>query len=253
MFKKLTIFFSLFTVLLCTAQSNKLFDEATAAYNSGEYEKAIAFYTDILDDGEHSAAVYYNLGNSYYKLNKIAESIYFYEKALLLSPNDEEVKTNLSYAQNMTIDAIDTIPETGLSKLYKSVTGKLTFDQWAYLAVALIIIFVLLYILFYYANSSTLKRWSFIGSILALFICIIAIVFAFIQRSDFKDLQPAIIFAEESSIKSEPNISSQQVFVIHAGTKVNVLDQLDEWNKIKLADGKTGWIQKNELKLLKDF
>lgn len=253
MFKKLTIFFSLFTVLLCTAQSNKLFDEATAAYNSGEYEKAIAFYTDILDDGEHSAAVYYNLGNSYYKLNKIAESIYFYEKALLLSPNDEEVKTNLSYAQNMTIDAIDTIPETGLSKLYKSVTGKLTFDQWAYLAVALIIIFVLLYILFYYANSSTLKRWSFIGSILALFICIIAIVFAFIQRSDFKDLQPAIIFAEESSIKSEPNVSSQQVFEIHAGTKVNVLDQLDEWNKIKLADGKTGWIQKNELKLLKDF
>ncbi len=230
-----------------------MFDEATAAYNSGEYEKAIAFYTDILDDGEHSAAVYYNLGNSYYKLNKIAESIYFYEKALLLSPNDEEVKTNLSYAQNMTIDAIDTIPETGLSKLYKSVTGKLTFDQWAYLAVALIIIFVLLYILFYYANSSTLKRWSFIGSILALFICIIAIVFAFIQRSDFKDLQPAIIFAEESSIKSEPNVSSQQVFVIHAGTKVNVLDQLDEWNKIKLADGKTGWIQKNELKLLKDF
>ncbi|MEH6745661.1 MAG: tetratricopeptide repeat protein [Maribacter arcticus] len=253
MFKKLAIFFSLFTVLLCTAQSNKLFDEATAAYNSGEYEKAIGFYTDILDDGEHSAAVYYNLGNSYYKLNNIAESIYFYEKALLLSPNDEEVKTNLSYAQNMTIDAIDTMPETGLSKLYKSVTGKLTFDQWAYLAIALIIIFVLLYILFYYANSSTLKRWSFIGSILALFICIIAIVFAFIQRSDFKDLQPAIIFAEESSIKSEPNAISQQVFVIHAGTKVNVLDQLDEWNKIKLADGKTGWIQKNELKLLKDF
>ena len=253
MFKNLAIFFSLFTVLLCTAQNNKLFDEATAAYNSGEYEKAIAFYTDILDDGEHSAAVYYNLGNSYYKLNKIAESIYFYEKALLLSPNDEEVKTNLSYAQNMTIDAIDTIPETGLSKLYKSVTGKLTFDQWAYLAVALIIIFVLLYILFYYANSSTLKRWSFIGSILALFICIIAIVFAFIQRSDFKDLQPAIIFAEESSIKSEPNVSSQQVFVIHAGTKVNVIDQLDDWNRIQLADGKTGWIQKNELKLLKDF
>jgi tetratricopeptide (TPR) repeat protein len=253
MFKKLTIFFSLFTVLLCTAQNNNLFDEATTAYNSGEYEKAIGYYTNILDNGEHSTAVYYNLGNSYYKLNKIAESIYFYEKALLLSPNDEEVKTNLSYAQNMTLDAIGTMPETGLSKLYKSVTGKLTFDQWAYFAIAFIILFVLLYILFYYANSSTLKRLSFIGSLLALLLCIIAIVFAFIQRNDFIDLQPAIIFAEESSIKSEPNGSSQQVFVIHAGTKVSVLDQLDEWNKIKLADGKTGWIQKNELKLLKDF
>ena len=171
----------------------------------------------------------------------------------MLSPDDEEVKTNLSYAQNMTLDAIDTMPETGLSKLYKSITGKLTFDQWAYIAIAFMFLFVLLYILFYYANLSIAKRWSFIGSILALFICIIAIVFAYIQRRDFKDLQPAIIFAEESSIKSEPNASSQQIFVIHAGTKVNVLDQLDEWNKIKLADGKTGWIQKNELKLLKDF
>ena len=253
MFKNLAIFFSLFTVLLCNGQNNKLFDEATTAYNSGEYEKAIELYTDILDNGEHSTAVYYNLGNSFYKLNKIAESIYYYEKALLLSPDDEEVKTNLSYAQNMTLDAIDTMPETGLSKLYKSITGKLTFDQWAYIAIAFMFLFVLLYILFYYANLSIAKRWSFIGSILALFICIVAIVFAYIQRRDFKDLQPAIIFAEESSIKSEPNASSQQIFVIHAGTKVNVLDQLDEWNKIKLADGKTGWIQKNELKLLKDF
>ena len=92
MFKNLTIFFSLFTFLMCTAQNNKLFDEATTAYNSGEYEKAIGFYTDILDNGEHSTAVYFNLGNSFYKLNKIAESIYYYEKALLLSPNDEEVK-----------------------------------------------------------------------------------------------------------------------------------------------------------------
>lgn len=253
MFKNLAIFFSLFTVLLCTAQNNKLFDEATTAYNSGEYEKAIDLYTNILDNGEHSTAVYYNLGNSFYKLNKIAESIYYYEKALLLSPNDEEVKTNLSYAQNMTLDAIESMPETGLSKLYKSVTDKLTFDQWAYFAIAFMFLFVLLYILFYYANASTLKRWSFIGSILALFICIIAIVFAYIQRRDFKDLQPAIIFAEESSIKSEPNTSSQEVFVIHAGTKANVIDQLDDWNRIKLADGKTGWIQKNKLKLLKDF
>ena len=253
MFKKLALFFSLFTVLLCTAQNERLFEQATDAYNDGEYKKAIDFYTDILNNGEHSTAVYFNLGNSYYKLNEIAESIYFYEKALLLSPNDEETKINLSYAQNMTLDAIDALPETSLSKLYKNITGKLTFDQWAYFAVASMLLFVLLYILFYFSSSSSLKRWMFIGSLVALFICIITIVFAFIQQSDFQHLQPAIIFAEESSIKSEPNEKSQQVFVIHAGTKVNVLGQLDEGHKIKLADGKTGWIQKNELKLLKDF
>jgi tetratricopeptide (TPR) repeat protein len=230
-----------------------LFDQATDAYNAGDYEKAIGFYTDILNNGEHSTAVYYNLGNSNYKLNKIAESIYYYEKALLLSPNDEEVKTNLSYAQNMTLDAIDTLPETGLSKLYKSITGKLSFDQWAYLSIGALLLFVLLYILFYYSTTSSLKRWTFISSLLALFICIMAIVFAYIQQTDFNNKQPAIIFANESSIKSEPNANSEQVFVIHAGTKVNVLDELDQWNKIKLTDGKTGWIPKNELKMLKDF
>lgn len=253
MFKKIALFLGLFTVLLCTAQNNKLFDEATTAYNAGEYEKAIDLYTSILNNGQHSAAVYYNLGNAYYKLNKIAESIYFYEKALLLTPNDDEIKNNLAYAQNMTLDAIDTVPETGISRLYKNITGKLTFDQWAYLSIAAMLAFILLYILFYYSNYSTRKRWTFIGSLIALFISLIAILFAFIQENDYNALQPAIIFAEESNIKSEPNEASQQIFVIHAGTKVNVLDELNDWNKIKLADGKTGWIHKEELKMLKDF
>jgi tetratricopeptide (TPR) repeat protein len=253
MFKKLATLISLFTVLLCTAQNNKLFEQATEAYNAGNYDQAVNYYNDILNNGEHSTAVYFNLGNSYYKLNQIAESIYFYEKALLLSPNDQETKTNLSYAQNMTIDAIDTMPETGLSKLYKNITGKLTFDQWAYVAIAFMLLFVLLYIFFYYAVYSTRKRWTFIGSLLSLFLCIIAIIFAFIQRSDFNDSQPAILFAEESNVKSEPNNNSAAVFTIHAGTKVNVLDQLEDWKKIQLEDGKTGWVPTTDLKLLKDF
>ncbi|SIP99126.1 tetratricopeptide repeat protein [Maribacter ulvicola] len=253
MFKKLATIISLFTVLTSTAQNTKLFEQATVAYNAGEYDKAITFYNDILDKGEHSSALYYNLGNSYYKINKIAESIYFYEKALLLSPNDKEIKTNLSYAQNMTIDAIDIMPETGLSKLYKNITGKLTFDEWAYVAIGFMLLFVLLYILFYNSNYATRKRLSFIGSLLALFFSVISLLFAYIQRKDFIEHQPAIIFAEESSIKSEPNNTGAEAFIIHAGTKVNVLDHLNQWNKIKLADGKTGWIKKNDLKLLKDF
>jgi tetratricopeptide (TPR) repeat protein len=253
MFKKLYLVFGLFSVLLCSAQDEKLFDKATTAYNTGEYEKAIEYYKDILENGAHSAAVYYNLGNAYYKLNEIAESVYYYEKALLLSPNDEEIITNLSYAQNMTLDAIATIPETGISKLYKNITGKLTFDQWAYLAVGAMFVFIVLYITFYYSNYSARKRWSFIGSLLALFICVIAVLFAFIQERDFNANQPAIIFAAETTIKAEPNETAQEVFLLHAGTKVNVLDELNNWNKIRLADGKTGWVLNTELKLLKDF
>ena len=253
MFKKLVTLIGLFMVLLCTAQNDQLFEQATDAYNAGNYEKAVSFYNNILDNGKHSSALYYNLGNAYYKQNKIAESIYFYEKALLLSPNDQEIKTNLSYAQNMTIDAIDTMPETSLARLYKNVTGKLTFDQWAYLGVTFMILFVLLYILFYYSNYSTSKRFTFIGSLLALFFCIISVLFAYVQRADFDKDQPAIVFAEESTVKAEPNTNSAEVFVIHAGTKVNVLDQLEDWKKIKLTDGKTGWLPQDDIRLLKDF
>ncbi|MEP2056761.1 MAG: tetratricopeptide repeat protein [Maribacter litoralis] len=253
MFKKLVTLIGLFMVLLCTAQNNQLFEQATEAYNAGDYAKAADFYNSILENGKHSAAVYYNLGNAYYKQNKIAESIYFYEKALLLSPNDEEIKTNLSYAQNMTIDAIDTMPETGLSRLYKNITGKLTFDQWAYLAIGFMMLFVVLYILFYYSNYSTRKRLTFIGSLLAMFFCIISVIFAYVQRSDFNKDQPAIVFSEESLVKAEPNNSSAEVFILHAGTKVNVLDQLDDWKKIKLADGKTGWLPNDDIKMLKAF
>ncbi|MDF4220401.1 tetratricopeptide repeat protein [Maribacter huludaoensis] len=253
MFKKLITFIGLFAVLVCTAQNEQLFEKATVSYNAGDYEDATNYYLDILENGKHSSAVYFNLGNSYYKQNKIAESIYYFEKALLLSPNDEEIKTNLSYAQNMTIDAIDIMPETGLSKLYKNVTGKLTFDEWAYTAVGFMIVFVVLYILFYYAVYSSRKRLTFIGSMFALLLCLLSVVFAYVQRNDFDKHRPAIIFAEESAVKSEPNNKSEEVFLIHAGTKVNVLDELNNWKKIKLTDGKTGWVKNNDLKLLKDF
>jgi tetratricopeptide (TPR) repeat protein len=206
-----------------------------------------------LGNNQHSAALYYNLGNAYYKLNQIPESIYYYEKSLLLNPDDQEVRTNLAYAQNMTLDAIETLPQTGLSRIYKSVTSRLTFDQWAYASIFCMILFVLLYIAFYYNQYSTRKRFAFIGSLIALFLCIVFIVFASIEFSSFQSDNPAIIFADEVNVRSEPNTSSEDVFTLHSGTKVNVLDSLNNYRKIRLSDGKTGWIPASDLKVLKDF
>jgi|TARA_R110000737_G_scaffold246544_2_gene256900 tetratricopeptide (TPR) repeat protein len=247
------IIYLLFFGLIGTAQNTPVFDQATASYNDGAYETAIELYKTILDSGEHSAELYYNLGNSYYKLNDIPNSIYFYEKALILAPNDAEILNNLGYAQQMTLDAIDTLPETGLARFYKEITNTLHFDQWAYLAVAFMFLFVLLYILFYYSRYSSRKRWAFIGSITCLFISLITIAFAYIGQSDANATQPAIIFTDEVGIQAEPNTTSNEVFVLHAGTKVNVLEELNDWNKIRLTDGKTGWVAFKHLKLLKDF
>jgi SH3-like domain-containing protein len=107
--------------------------------------------------------------------------------------------------------------------------------------------------LFYYSEYSFRKRWAFIGSTTALIVAIISVVFAFITFNDFNANKPAIIFSDEIEIQAEPNTSSDTVFVLHAGTKVNVLEELKDWKKIKIIDGKTGWIPSNNLKLLKDF
>lgn len=236
-----------------TAQNEAMFNEATTAYNEANYEKAAENYLQIIEKGQHSAELYFNLGNSYYKQNKIAPSIYYYEKALLLAPNDSEIKNNLSYARNMTLDAIDELPETGLSRIKKNLTGFLSFDQWAKTAVVFMILFVLLYIAFYYFRYSTRKRIAFIASLLALLISLVSVVFAFIQFNDFKKDRPAIVFSEEIAIRAEPNDRSQEVFTLHEGTKVNVLEELNDFQKIEIADGKTGWVPKKSIKVLKDF
>ncbi|NNK18236.1 MAG: tetratricopeptide repeat protein [Maribacter sp.] len=251
--KQLLFIIVMLIAFLGNAQNEALFNRATESYNNGDYQKAIENYSEILENGQHSAELYYNLGNAYYKLNQIAPSIYYYEKALLLSPNDEEIKNNLSYARNMTLDAIEVLPETGLSKIYNAVTGIMTFDQWSYTAVVFMILFVLLYIAFYYFNYATKKRIAFISSIASLFISVMAVVFAFILHNDFNADQPAIVFDSEVKIKAEPNKRSEAVFVLHEGTKVNVLDELNEWKKIKLVDGKTGWVTSESIKMLKVF
>jgi tetratricopeptide (TPR) repeat protein len=235
------------------AQNDALFNRATTYYNEGEYAKASDNYLKIIENGEHSAAVYYNLGNCYYKLNQIAPSIYYYEKALLLKPNDVEIQNNLAYAQNMTLDSFDSLPETSLSRLYKRINGLLSFDQWSYTAVFFVFVFVLAYILFYYFRYSSHKRMAFIASIVSLLIAVFCIILAFVQFRDFEANMPAIVFSEELIVKSEPNNRSSQAFLLHEGTKVFVLDELDDWKKIQLKDGKTGWVPSGEIKLLKDF
>ena len=121
--KKMTFLVCFLSLSFGFAQNETLFNEATELYNNGEYSAAIENYEEILENGEHSASLYFNLGNCYYKLNSIGPSIYYYEKALLLSPNNEEIKNNLRFAQNMRLDAIEEMPKTELSRIYNSIIG----------------------------------------------------------------------------------------------------------------------------------
>lgn len=250
------LFFTVFFLLGClsaNAQAETLFDRATEAYNNGEYNKAIEYYQRILDSGQHSEEVYFNMGNAHYKLENIGPSIYFYEKALLLDPNDAETKNNLSYAQNMRLDAIEDLPQTALSKAYDGIINFLSYDQWAKLAILGMILFVIGYSAYYLLYRTFTKRLLFIGAFFFLGVAIVSFAFAYFSYQEYSRQNPAIIFSREVVVSSEPNERSERVFTLHEGTKVNVEEDLNDWAKIRIADGQTGWIPSDNLKLLKDF
>ncbi|MEC3906057.1 SH3 domain-containing protein [Tamlana sp. 2201CG12-4] len=235
------------------SQNQDLFEKANTFYNDNKYAEAIDNYQAILESGFHSADLYFNLANANYKLNNIAPSIYYYEKALQLSPNDADIRNNLAFAQNMTIDAIDVIPDAGLSKLIKTTTNKLSFDSWATLSVSLVFCFVILFLLYYFSYSTIRKRLTFVGSLTALTFVFITLAFAFHRYNLDKKDNPAIIFVQESKVKSTPNLKSEEAFRLHEGTKVQVVESYNDWQKIKLTDGKTGWVNSEDIKMLNDF
>jgi tetratricopeptide (TPR) repeat protein len=232
------------------AQNNALFEQANTLYNEGKYGEAIDKYKTILDTKNHSAELYFNLGNAHYKLNNIAPSIYYYEKALQLAPNDEDIKNNLAFAQNMTIDAIDVVPEAGLSKILNNATNTMTFDAWAKIAIGFVFCFVILFLVYYFAYSSLRKRLAFLGSLASLTMLCITLLFAFHKFNLDKKNKPAIVFAKEILVKNAPNNRSEESFRLHEGTKVQILDTVDDWKKIKLQDGKTGWVSSEDIKAL---
>lgn len=251
--KKLLILLLFVAQGVFSQSADELFTQANEKYKSEQYEEAIKLYDQIESLGVVSSELYYNLGNSYYKLNKVAPSIYNYEKALLLDPLNEDAQNNLVFAKRLTIDNIEELPKSVLQKIDESVVKKLSYNQWSMISVGLSILGSLLFLLFYFAYSPSRKRLFFVTSMISFLLLITTSIFAFKEYSFAKNNVEAIVFAEETEIKNAPTLNSENVFTLHEGTKVKVLDTVDNWKKIKIADGKVGWIISNDLKLLNNF
>lgn len=246
-----------FLIAICSvftnAQNNALFKEGNTLYNEGKYNEAIEKYESILNTNEHSEALYFNLANAHYKLNNIAPSIYYYEKAKLLNPDDTEITNNLSFAQNMTIDAIDKVPEVGFSRIFKNMANTFSTDGWAKIAISGVFVFVLLFLFYHFTQRTSQKRISFITSIIAIGFGLFSVLMAYQKNGIEKSNNPAIVFAQESRVKADPNKTSEEVFRLHEGTKVQVLETYEDWHKIEISDKTTGWILAEDIKLLKMF
>ncbi|RMB63338.1 tetratricopeptide repeat protein [Dokdonia sinensis] len=226
------------------------FETGNKHYADGQFQEAIDAYQKVLDSGKESAAVYYNLANAHYKLNNVAPSIYYYEKAKLLAPADPDIKNNAAFASKMKIDAITPLPENTIKKYYNNILNLLTTDGWAYTTVILAMFFVAFFLAYYFSYGTGRKRVFFAATFVALLLAGLSLMFAYNAFAKAEKDNPAIVFATESTVKSEPNLASTEAFILHEGTKVLILETVKNWKRIQIADGKSGWIPTTDIKEL---
>ncbi len=227
------------------------FEKGNEHYKNRKYEEAVQAYKSVLEAGKESAELYFNLGNSYYKLNKVALTIYYYEKALVLNPNDKEVLNNLEFAKKRTIDEIKEVPKVGFNKLLRDFTAIYNYNTWAWISVAFSVLFLGFFVGYYFSQIALNKRIFFFGMFFLLSLLLVSVAAAIFEKSHFDNEKPAIVFADVTEVKSEPQNAGTAIFVLHEGTKVFVQEKLENWKKVQLTDGTEGWIDANAIKEVK--
>lgn len=238
--------FLLTAVSLHAADRDGELRAAEKAYADGNYPAAAEQYEALIKNYGESAEVYYNLGNAYYKLGRIAPAILNYERALSMSPNDGDTRFNLEMARLRTEDRIE--PADGFfGRSFASVRNLLSVDAWAATALLCFVLFAGCLVLFFFSKWMRLRKTGFYLGLLLLFITIMANVFAWSERQDLIVHDAAIVFTPTVTIKSSPDRSGTDLFILHEGTKVTIKNTLGDWLEIRLGDGKEGWIPRKDL------
>ena len=150
----------------------------------------------------------------------------------------------------MTIDDIKIVPKVGFHKLIEDFTSSYYYDTWAWIAVVFGFVFLGFFIGYYFSGTTFKKRIYFTGMFLILFGIVVSVASGIYEKNRISNDKPAIVFAENASVKGEPKSSSTETILLHEGTKVYVLESIANWKKVQLTDETTGWIQEDAIKEL---
>ena len=220
---------------------------ADAEYSKGNYVQAIKDYEELLKK-QKTAELYYNLGNAYYRTDNIVQSVLAYERALMLSPGDDDIRFNLQMARSKTIDKITPESEMFFVSWWRSLVGLLSADGWAYCSILFISLALLLLLAYLFSEQILLRKIGFFGGILLIVLFLLSNVFAWQQKSLFEKRKGAIVMSPSLTIKKTPSKTSADVSVIHEGTRVDITDDtMLDWKAVRLADGREGWVPTSEI------
>lgn len=240
------------TVLNATEQKDyrELWNLGNEKYIQGDFRTALENYLKIEEIGYSSPQLTYNLGNTYFKLGENGRAILYFEKTLKQNPYDVDAERNLTLAREYALDKIESVPEFILTTWIRKAGYTLSSNGWAWLSIFLSSSFAMLMLLFRYANTSRIRKISFLIGSVALLLGIVSFLFAWNQKSNAMAKDSAIIMKPVSSIKSSPDNLGKTLFILHEGTKVNILEQIGGWQRVELSDGRQGWIVSVDIEII---
>jgi tetratricopeptide (TPR) repeat protein len=243
--KKIFLAFTglLFSLQFFAVTADELVVKGNKAYSAGMFSQAISCYQDVLKKGVASAELYYNLGNAYYKSDDMPSAILYYEKAKKLRPNDSGINFNLSVANNKITDKIEQVPQLFIKRWWTSIFNLLSLDALAISSLVLFTLFLVLISIFLFARPVWVRKVSFWCGAGLLALSIGAFIIAQRKHHSLQEQKEAIVFTPAVTVKSSPDANSVDLFVVHEGAKVTILDTLGAWQEIRIGNGSEGWIK----------
>ncbi len=228
----------------------EIFQQGNEYFVQKQYEKAIESYSHLINSRYEGTSLFYNLGNTYYREGKIGYAILYYEKALRLSPGDEDTKHNLALANLKTIDKLESLPQFFLFDWWEGLLALFSTSGWTIIAYIFYILFIFSLGFYFYAENALKQRVVLISGLAGLLFLIFSCSLLMIKLNRELNVKNGIVIENTVNVKLSPDSDSNDAFIVHEGLKVRLEDKVDNWVKIKLEDGKVGWIQEDDAKVI---
>ena len=234
--------------LICLTAGAQTKSQADDLYRKEKYEQAAAIYEKILKKDGVAAAIYYNLGNCYYKMDEIPRAVLNYERALLLNPGDEDIRANLVLARSKTVDKTTIASEMFFVTWWRALVNSMSINAWIICAVSSFVLMLIGLLVYFFVQKVALRKVGVYGAFVMIFLVLISNIAAYYQNELIENRMTAIVMSPSVTVKSSPAINSTDLFVIHEGTKVIILDnQMKGWREVKFEEGKQGWVPKEAI------
>ena len=230
---------------------DSLWTTGVTAYSDGRWEDADRAWTAIEGVGMSSPELYCNIGDVRFRQSRLGDAILYYSRALKMDPSFSDARHNLEFAKSLTQDKIDTVPEFFLRSWMRKLCWTLPSDTWAWLSLVLLAGVLALVLLFLLARGSAARKWGFFGGVVVLILLIFTLLFASWQKRDYLRADDAVVMRPVVSVKSAPSqMDTKDLFILHEGTCVQVLDSVGEWCDVRLSDGREGWLKSSEVEII---